>query len=128
MSKVTKCNTDTIPHAAPVITAVHWKSGQKQWNRESPEAEDGLMTNHHPHQAEKKKKRRVLKHYQLLETVKKTTEQKGNIPKNREAASMYKVSGTQNISRLLIHRDCFWSRDIRLWHIQITATFLAYDV
>lgn len=30
MSKVTKCNTDTIPHAAPVITAVHWKSGESR--------------------------------------------------------------------------------------------------
>lgn len=53
MSKVTKCNTDTIPHAAPVITAVHWKSDQKQRNRESPEAEDWFMPNHHPHQAKK---------------------------------------------------------------------------
>jgi len=81
------------------------------------------MTNHHPHKAEKN--RTVLKYSQLLETVKKITEQRVNISKNREAASMYKVSGTQNISRLLIHRDCFWSRDIRLWHSQITGTLLA---
>lgn len=33
MSKVTKCNTDTIPHAALVITAVHRKSNQKQKTR-----------------------------------------------------------------------------------------------
>lgn len=53
MSKVTKCNTDRIPHAALVITAVHLKSSQEQRNRESPEAEDGLMPNHHPHPAGK---------------------------------------------------------------------------
>lgn len=46
LSKVTKCNTDRIPHAALVITAVHLKSSQEQRNRESPEAEDGLMPNH----------------------------------------------------------------------------------
>lgn len=95
-SKVTKCNTDTIPHAAPVITAVHWKSGQTK--KQSPEAEDGFMPNHHPHRA--KNITTVFKYYQLLETVKKTTERKVNVSKNREAASMYKVSGTENISRL----------------------------
>lgn len=73
-SKVTKCNTDRIPHAALVITAVHLQSGQEQRNRESPEAEDGLMPSHHPHRAGKIKL--LLKYYHLLETVNKTTEQR----------------------------------------------------
>lgn len=55
MSKVTKCNTDTIPHAALVITAVHRKSNQKT-KEQSPNAEDGFMLHHHPHQAGKTKR------------------------------------------------------------------------
>jgi len=101
--KVTKCNTDTIPHASR-----HHCSALEIWQVQKQRMGSWQTIIH----IKQKKNKTVLKYSQLLETVKKITEQKVNISKNREAASMYKVSDTQNISRLLIHRDCFWSRDI----------------